>query len=300
MKNGWKRVSLRSLVSKLVATIALFFLIRYLIINWIELTVTLEQSNFIYVGVTTFLTLVMLVLMSLGWTIAIQFTGGELNVKDGFSIYYRSSIFRYLPGTVWYMPSRGYLCQKLNIKITEFTTSIIIELFYLLSTAGIFGGWALARKMGWEWLAISITCLIMMLCLMVYPNLLSFSLVQKFVKVIPSRRTHIQLVITYVLIWLFFGASMVVLFPAFNVPVKLTDVLDVISANAAAWLIGFLSFIPLGLGVRESAYVWLVGSLAPTNKIVLMSILQRFIEVFVEMILWIIVVSSKKYVIELK
>ncbi len=293
-KNSWKQ-KLKSFVSNILVGVALFFLIRYFVINRVELLVALKQTNPLFMSIGAVFTVFVLVLMSVGWTLAVQLAGGKMKFRDGFRIYFLSSILRYLPGSIWYVPGRGYLSQKVDITPLEFSASVVLELFYLLAMASALGGTALAQKLGAEWLWFSAASVALMSCFVAYPDLLRLPPVRKYLKIIPSRKKHLQLIMTYFLVWLCFGISIAVFLQAFDISLRATDVFGIITGNAAAWLIGFFSFVPLGLGVRESVLVWLYGPLVPTNIIVLMSFVQRGVEVLLELILWGIVARLGKY-----
>lgn len=292
-QNGWKQ-KLKSFVSNILAGVALFFLIRYFVINRVELLIALKQTNPLFISIGAVFTVFVLVLMSVGWTLAVQLAGGKMKFRDGFRIYYLSSILRYLPGSVWYVPGRGYLSQKVVTPL-EFSASVVLELFYLLAMASALGGAALTQKLGTEWLWLSAISVALMLCFVAYPDLLRLPPVRKYLKIIPSRKKHLQLIMTYFLVWFCFGISIAVFLQAFNISLRATDIFEIIVGNAAAWLIGFFSFVPFGLGVRESVLVWLYGPLVPTNIVVMMSFVQRGIEVLLELILWGIVARLGKY-----
>ena len=67
-----------------------------------------------------------------------------------------------------------------------------------------------------------------------------------------------------------------------------------IGANAAAWMIGFLSPIPAGLGIREVALGVMFQPLAPVTQIIFVSLVQRTLELLLEIGLWLVAVALSK------
>ena len=93
----------------------------------------------------------MQLLMPWGWTLTLRQVGVPLTGRAGFDIYYRSSILRYLPGSLWYLPNRAYLCQQRGIPLASFTRSVSLELYSLLTIGGILGGAAAALRLRSIW-----------------------------------------------------------------------------------------------------------------------------------------------------
>lgn len=278
----------KSIIPQTLVIVAFFFLGKYLIENKSEIINALRETQPIYMMLGIVLTLLMLVLMSVGWTFSIRLTGYKLSAMKGLIVYYRSSIFRYLPGTLWYLPGRGYFCQQEGISITAFSTSAGLELFYILSTAGLLGGIGLEMHFGRGGVIVSVISLLVMMGLLLFPGILNLSFIRKYFSRIPSRREHFQMIVIYLIVWVTFGMSIVILLIALNSPIHNNDIFFIITVNTAAWLIGFLSFIPLGLGVRETTLVWMLGSIAPIEVVFMMSLLQRAIEISGEAGLWIL------------
>lgn len=287
---------IKSALSQILVLIAFFYISKYIIEKRVEIFDILRQTHPIYLVWAIVLTLVMLISMSTGWTLAVRSVGVKLSTNAGFIIFYRSSVYRYLPGSLWYLPGRGYFCRQEGISMAEFSASVGLELFYILSTAGFLGGFGLRLHLGPTGTIISGVSLFAILLLLLFPNILNLSFVNKYFTLIPSRRDHLQMLFTYLFVWIAFGLSITVFLAALNIPFY-NGIFLVIAVNAAAWLIGFFSFIPLGLGARETAMVWMLGGVAPVEVILMMSLIQRVIEIVAEGGLWIIAVWLQNHLI---
>ena len=90
---------------------------------------------------------------------------------------------------------------------------------------------------------------------------------------------------SYVLLWGLLGVAFF-LFIKSIYPVEISQVLLVTSSYAAAWNIGFMSFLtPSGLGVREGALSLLLATVVPPATATLLALLARFWTLSVELFL---------------
>jgi len=110
-----------------------------------------------------------------------------------------------------------------------------------------------------------------------------------------QRKRLVAIVVIYLCAWLMYGASLSLLLLALNVPVNLSigNYGYIVSASTAAWIAGFISFIPTGLGVREASLVGLLQPVAGAEQIVMLSLFQRTIEILLEGGLWIVALLIK-------
>jgi uncharacterized protein (TIRG00374 family) len=66
------------------------------------------------------------------------------------------------------------------------------------------------------------------------------------------------------------------------------SIIYVVLVNTAAWIVGFLSFIPTGLGVREVVLVLLFMSSIGGATVIAASLIQRMVELACEGVLWLV------------
>lgn len=266
---------------------ALFFVVARLAENWTRIASDVSQLTAIPLLEAVLLTLTMLVLMPFGWTYALRASGADIGFQAGFSIYYRVSIFHYLPGSIWYLPGRALLCQKQGVSVLEFSRSILLEMLFLLASGGILAGWGLATYLGQP--------IILVLCVLAAGAAIITILWPVFVlsgagrlpcpaKV--DRRLLLAMFLVYMAVWFAYGGAIAILLQALaNVPTP--PVVQVVAVNSAAWLAGFLSLAPTGMGVREVSLATILGLDLGTAALVA-SLAQRVMEVCLELILWII------------
>ena len=231
-------------------------------------------------------TLALLLLMSAGWTFALQAVGGSIGMYNGFSIYYRTSIFRYLPGAVWHLPGRAYLCQQQGISLKIFAQSAFLELFFLLGSGVILAGWGMAVYLSRpEFLALSVAAVGVLGLVIAWPErLLALVWRQTLQPGVIHRRVLLVMLLVYTAVWFAYGGAIALLLyalPGTQPPSLLTMVIT----NTTAWAAGFLSLSPAGLGVRELGLSVMLGADLSAAAVVA-SLTQRVMELCLEGLLW--------------
>jgi len=290
---------LKLIVSEAAVVAALYFLVRHLVNNWGQIAPSLRNMRLGYVVAAFVPILVMLLTVSWGWTLAVRWVGSSLGGRAGFAIYYRSSIFRYLPGSFWYLPGRAYLCRERGISLKAFASSAFVELFFLLAAAGVLGGYAVAVRFELVWLlGVSLVCLLSVVLALLWPGQLRRLVVRG--NNLESDRSNARegalraslsvIVFVYLCSWLMYGVSLELLLLALDVPAAKStgNAVYVVSASVTAWMAGFLSLIPTGLGIREAALAGMFCSIAPAEHVIVASLVQRTIEILLEGCLWMV------------
>jgi uncharacterized protein (TIRG00374 family) len=104
------------------------------------------------------------------------------------------------------------------------------------------------------------------------------------------RATLPMIACVYLCSWLAYGVSLNLLLLALDVPAvkSIGNAFYVVSASVAAWMAGFLSLIPTGLGIREAALAGLFRPIAPAEQVIVLSLIQRTIEILLEGCLWMV------------
>ena len=282
---------------QLLMAIALYLLAARLMYNWQQVALDLSHMQKLPVAGAAILTLAMLLLMPVGWTLAMRAAGVRMSLRSGFAVYYRASILRYLPGAVWYLPGRAYLCQKEGVSLTAFAHSALLELFFSLASGGVLAGWGLAMYLGRPVLrALSVGAAIAIILMIVWPRRLfpTHDAGPHPAGIIAERRKLLLgMLLTYSLVWFMFGGAVALMLQALP-GVQPPDLLHMVIANTTAWAAGFVSLAPTGLGVRELGLSMMLGP-SLGNAAILASFGQRAIELVTEILLWLVarVISLK-------
>ncbi|MBN2004369.1 MAG: flippase-like domain-containing protein [Anaerolineae bacterium] len=286
---------IKTAVADVLVVTALYFLVKYLVGNWYQIVPHLQDIRPGYVIAASVPTLLVLLLSSWGWTLIMRWLGVPLGGWLGFQLYYQSSIFRYLPGSLWYLPGRGILCQRQGISLSLFGKSAFLELFFLLAAAGMLGGIAVAVRYEWAWLsAASLATFLGMIAVVVFQKHFRRLVLWKSELDSAPRAGVVWIILTYIGAWCMYGASLNLLLVALGIPVQsVWDGLYVTSAGVAAWMIGFLSFVPTGLGIREASLVSLLQPIAPAYYVIVLGLVQRSLEILLEGGLWCVILAKR-------
>jgi len=214
-----------------------------------------------------------------------------MSLRSGFALYYRVSILRYIPGSIWNFPGRAYLCQQRGIPLTTFTKSAFFELYFLLTIAGALAGWGISIYLGNPGLLLlsSVTTGVLLLAIiLLFPRF--SALLRKILGLARaetlSSRPMAAMIVIYAAVWISYGVAMAFLLlalpgtPSFNP-------LFVIPMSTTAWVAGFLSPSPVGIGVRELCFSVMLGS-GFESAVVVASLIQRVLELGLEGVLWLV------------
>jgi uncharacterized membrane protein YbhN (UPF0104 family) len=186
---------------------------------------------------------------------------------------------RYIPGSLWaYLSRSQWLYQMYQIPYSLTNFGSIVEVIIAVVTASLATGiYFLSISKGGFRITLLITiCIIPLLVWLLVRWLSEKQIVQRIMlrnrtlNKIPQIRIRYWLlaVILYMLSWLGYGSSLLLLLRAFDFPLA-SNVLESTFMFSISWLVGFLIFIvPSGLGFRELSLSNLVASrlgLLPTQ-----------------------------------
>ncbi len=174
------------------------------------------------------------------------------NVK----VWFGSELMRFIPGSIWSWMSRGVQMKNDGVSGKK---SILYELGLTIVAAVLIGSW-------WYWW---------------------FGLVISLVGLLIVKKWFGRVGWSFgllVLGWLCFGLAHYFWLGS--------EDWRVISGAGLAWLVGLVSFVPLGVGVRESVLAWLLGG---GGGLLLLVMLIRVWQVLIEIGNYLILVGIVKF-----
>ncbi len=194
--------------------------------------------------------LVSVVLFAFAWFGLAQawasLTGGAR--IEATKVWCRSQVLRYVPGAIWAPAARAASIRGRGVRGA--LSSVAIESLSLLCTGAAVGGAYLTATGAIRWSPLVL--------LLVVPPLAAWLV--PLTKPVPPRRV-LAVVCWHAAAWVAYGAAAaaaqlsVAELPSFGV---------VAGASLLAWAAGFVVvFAPSGAGVRELAYMALVGAMLP-------------------------------------
>lgn len=194
-----------------------------------------------------------------------------------------SALARYIPGGIWSIVGKAYLCNKKGVSKQATTVSIILEYVFQIASSGLFFVALIpflfqSGKNTW----LFIVCLLgtaAVLALLPFGMNLGIRILSKVMKKdcgdirLKSGFVY-QVLIRYVGAWLVTGIGLLALVSAFSDFDVLQGVYLVLS-YPVSWVGGFLSPSPNGMGIREGILRVLLGERQAHELVLLIVVTTR-------------------------
>lgn len=286
LKTVVDRINFKNIITCLVVGLILFFLIRFLYRNWLQVSTYDFQLKYDYLFVSVLLLFGFFFLRVYCWQLILKKMDISLSLRKSVKVSFLSMVGKYLPGKVWLVLGKVYLSGKEGLPRVEVFASVVIEIILEIVASIFFFFFFLLSVMQQPLLSLKVIYslgLIMVAGLVflhpsVFYKLINIVLYwwkgEKVKKHIRYRDT-IQLLIFYNFIVLFQGVAFYFFVNALCY-VPLDKILGLTGSLAIAGAVGTLSFFaPSGLGVREGILALLLTSYVISPVAVLISLLAR-------------------------
>jgi uncharacterized membrane protein YbhN (UPF0104 family) len=233
-----------------------------------------------------FCTLIVQMLMPLLWYASLRASGSHLELPTVYKTFYKTNILKFLPGFLWNQPGRALQAQKYGVSLGTFTQSAIYELTFTFIPAAILCGIGLSVTFhSSAWYILSGIAFLGALLFIFFPE--KWLPFQKQITLLPVRQRFpwcVFLLVVSFSVWGFYASS-VYLGVFLLEPARLPSWIIFTALNTTAWVAGFLSPAPAGLGVRELGLSTLLGP-SIGDIAVVASLFQRAVEMVGEVLLW--------------
>ncbi len=291
-------MSLKRILGYALTLLILFFLARTLYVTWSQVVESGFQFNF-----NAPLLAISLVLLVIArgfaveaWRRILIALGESIGFSFGMRVWFLSNLARYVPGNIWQVAAMIAMMEEKGVSKTNALISQIIYTAIALAMAGLMGfGFVLVRadilsgivavaKLPYVQYApwVGVAAFIALIAVFSAPH--SYRLIVS----IAARITHRELAapdhtfargivppLFSMAMWLTNGIAFY-LFVASITPVPRAQLAAFIAMNAAAYWIGYVSFItPSGLGFREAALAIMLAVFFPTPVAIALSLVTR-------------------------
>lgn len=201
--------------------------------------------------------------IGLTWRAALHVLGADLGTVSALRGYFVGQLGKYLPGGIWAVMGRGEWARREGIPGPTAYTSVLLSMgtanlaaLLLVALLVPFSG-LVEREPGYTW----VLAFLPLGFLAVHPAVLGVGLNvlrritgRELVVDVASWTSSSLLVVRHLPSWVAIGATSVLVTRALGASV--VDPIELISATALAWAIGFLILpVPGGIGVREAVFV---------------------------------------------
>lgn len=278
---GRKKVIKRILQALLIAVI-FYFLARNLYINWNKILEYDWNVNYYFLAFSLVLSIVGAFLIALGWNLILRVLGGRLAHKRALKIFFITDLAKYIPGKVWTMVGKVYLCAKEGIPVARTSASVVIQpLIQVISGILMF----LISLPFWTKTSDFINKLYLFLPLIpiglivLYPpimtkvlNFVLTRLKQKPMELSIEYGDILSILLLWCGLWILSGFTYYFLIIGiYSIPLSLLPV--VIGIFSVAGVSQFLT--PSGIGVLEGVLTVLLGLYLPLHIAIFIALLAR-------------------------
>ena len=287
-KNSWKKTVIKA-AGLFLGLLILWFMVKDIIAHWADIVPYLANMN---------LPLFLLSIMVYG--IAFLFTGYNWSWllwkmekgpgrREYLNVHMVSALARYIPGGIWSVVGKAYLCNREGVTAQAATASIILEYVFQIISSGLFfvalvpflfqsgGGWLILVCL----LAVVAVLLVLPLCTNCGIRLLARILKKGCGDICVQRGVVYQAFFRYAGAWLVTGAGLIVLVSAFS-DINAMEGIYLVFSYPVSWVVGFLSPSPNGMGIREGILQILLGERQASQLVLLIVVTTRIWTIFGE------------------
>jgi hypothetical protein len=254
----------------LVITLAIFgWILKPIIIHWPEVGHRVLRTNWWRVlGASAMFAGFLFVFRTVSWHHIVRRLGHWLPMPAATRIWSTSELARYLPGVIWQVVGRAYLCKPYGVSGRVCSTSQVLELAIfllanLIMAVGclLFLGFREMHGAARGWL-VAASCLVPVLLVLLHPKIFYRAVngILARLNKTPLEKTLRYRELLVLLGWSLLGlawqglAIWLVVFRLLDL--KLAKWWVVTGAYCLSWCAGFLAFwAPGGLGVREAVFI---------------------------------------------
>ncbi|KPJ58985.1 MAG: hypothetical protein AMJ42_02335 [Deltaproteobacteria bacterium DG_8] len=279
-------VNPKNVISFLVISLILFYLLNFLYKNWLKVSNFEFQLKYNYLFISMLLLFGFFSLRVYCWKLILKKMNIFLSLRKSVKVSFLSMMGRYLPGKVWLILGKIYLSGKEDVPRVEAFASIVMEIVLEVVASIFFFFFFLFSVMEQPLLSLKVIyslVLIMIVGLVfLYPgvfyriiNIFLYRWKGEKIKAFINYRDIIQLFVFYNFIILVQGIAFYFFVNAICY-VPLDKILGLTGSLAVAGALGTISFFtPSGLGVREGILALLLSTYIISPIAVLISLLAR-------------------------
>jgi uncharacterized membrane protein YbhN (UPF0104 family) len=214
---------------------------------------------------------------ALGWRTILSAAGYPVRLRAAAAAMCLTQIAKYLPGNVGHHAGRVALgTTRLGVPARVGVASLVVESVLVIFAAMLVGTGALLLSPEWfaaggvtgsqAALAVAVAAGGGVLAFAAAPRLRHLHAIARFpaaqwlLSIVPAPSVALRAVPAYVVIYVLNGVAVLAIATALGVA-RPNDLIPLTAAYSLAWIVGFLlPGAPGGLGVREAAFVMLLGA----------------------------------------
>jgi len=290
--------SLTKILPKVLGTAIIIVIIAYLskklYLSWSEIPFETISFNYKFLILSIVGLFFSFLCALISWQIILFSLGAKIGFKKSWWVITGSYLAKYIPGHIWSIGGRMYLCKKEGISEKISGTGMVLEMISLLSAAllaSLLFIPSIIDKSISTWM-LGMLALIPITLVMLFTPLLNIIL-KLTARYIFKKEISLEIkkswlglnLLIYIFNVVIQGIAFFLLILSIY-PIPVSNLPPVIGLYNGAWATGFLSFItPGGLGVREGAVALLLKSYMPFPMAIIIAGVSRIWVMIFEIII---------------
>lgn len=288
-KSNWKKTAFKA-AGLAVGLLILWFMVKDIIKNWGEIVPYLTNMKVPLFLLSVVLYGLAFLFTGYNWTWLLWKMEAGPGRREYLNAHMVSALARYIPGGIWSIVGKAYLCNKKGVSKQATTVSIILEYVFQIASSGLFFVVLipfLFQNGKNSWLAV-LCVLAAVLALVLLPPCINLGIriLSKIMKKdcgdIRLKPVFVyQVLLRYVAAWLLTGAGLLALVAAFS-DFDIMQGISLVLSYPVSWVVGFLSPSPNGMGIREGILRILLGERQAHELVLLIVVTTRIWTIFGE------------------
>lgn len=267
----------------LLAVFILGFMVKEFVKNWQEIRPYLVNVNIGVLIIAVILYAAAFLATGYNWSYLLWRMDDKAGRKEYLHIHMVSALARYIPGGIWNIVGKAYMCTEKGVEKSATTASMILEYVFQIISSGLFLLFflpVLMKNLLTPVLTVLfILAVILVILLLPWAVRLGTRILGRVFKEDLSgmqmkNRYVYQILIQYVAVWLFTGFGLIILVLAFE-NISGLQGLYLMLSYPVSWVAGFLSPSPNGMGIREGVLSILLGSSYSYELLLLITLTTR-------------------------
>lgn len=251
----------------LLAIVIVWFMISEFIENWHAIKPYLENINSWVLVLAVLIYAIAFLATGYNWSAILWKMDSSLSKMDYLNIHMVSALARYIPGGIWSIVGKAYLCNQKSVEKKSTTVSMILEYVFQIVSSGLFLLFffpVLLREAltptvgGIIFLGFVVVIVLLPWGIRFGSRILSRVFKEESKDIVLESGFIYRVLIKYMVVWLLTGLGLIVLVLAFT-EIEMLQGVYLILSYPVSWVVGFLSPSPNGMGVREGVLSLLLG-----------------------------------------
>jgi hypothetical protein len=284
LKLFWKRY--KKWVTWLVTCLALAFIVRYIVLNWSQLSSYSWSIHWGWLGLALLCEVPFFGFQAVNWLALLRWNGVERARGSGFWFWFQSSLARYLPTPIFAAGSRVYFATQLGANPGTASWCFVVEILASVVGAGLISLFGVPQffkiPIQTGFVVLFILALILILAVVV----------KSVFPVLKRYRINLQASFSQVAAWFFLYAIIFIfqglayLFILKSISSQYTNFVYILGVSSFAWLLGTVNvFAPSGIGTREMILLLGFQNQLPSQEIIYLSLVARLLGTATELLL---------------